>query len=99
MRTQFIVQEIDKVKRGHFYDYIINNYKFIVSYPFTRKNFQDIVFPFVIDFKEKTFWVCRSVTCLACAAQAKVIITIDGFYEQEKELLKIKKYRKLLLDK
>ena len=99
MRTQFIVNENDIVKRGHFYDYITNNYKFKISYPFKREMFQKIGFPFVIDYDEKEFWVCRSVTCCACAAQAKVIITIAEFMEQEKEILKIKKYRKLLIDR
>ena len=99
MRTQFIVNESDIVKRGHFYDYITNKYKFSISYPFTREMFQKIGFPFVIDYKEKEFWVCRSVTCCACAAQAKVIITIDEFFRKEEEILKIKKYQKLLIER
>ena len=98
MRTQFIVNENDIVKRGHFYDYITNNYKFTVSYPFTREMFQKIGFPFVIDYDEKEFWVCRSVTCCACAQQANIIITIDEFLKREKEILMIKKYRKLLIE-
>ena len=79
MRTQFIVNENDIVKRGHFYDYITNNYKFRISYPFKREMFQKIRFPFVIDYKDKSFWVCRSVTCCACAAQAGIIQSIEEF--------------------
>ena len=99
MRTQFIVNESDIVKRGHFYDYITNNYKFTVSYPFTREMFQKIGFPFVIDYKEHRFWICDSVSCCACAQQANIIITIDEFLKREKEILMIKKYRKLLIDR
>ena len=99
MRTQFIVKEKDTSKRRDFYHYIKNKYKFEIHFPYYEKYFINYVFPFVIDFKEKSFWICDSITCLACAAQEKVIIGIDEFYEQEKELLKIKKYRKLLLDK
>ncbi len=96
MRTQFIINEPDKVKRGHFFDYITNNYKFNISFPFTRIGFQEINFPMVVDFKERNFWVCNSITCNACAAQAGVIITLDEFFIQEKEILKIRKYKKLL---
>ncbi len=96
MRTQLIVQESDKVKRGQFFDYITNKYTFVVWYPYERKRFQESRFTFVVDFKEKSFWVCESITCCACAAQAGVIISIDEFYNQENELLKLKKYKKLL---
>ena len=99
MRTQFIINESDKVKRGHFFDYIVNRYNFRLSFPFKRELFQEITFPFVVDFKEKSFWVCRSVTCCACASRAKVIITIDEFMEKEKEILEIKKYKKLLIER
>ncbi len=98
MRTQFMINEFDKTKRGHFFDYIMNRYHFRLSFPFERKLFQEITFPFVVDFEEKSFWVCRSVTCCACASQAKIIITIDEFMEKEKEILKIKKYKKLLIE-
>lgn len=96
LRTQFIINEPDKIKRGHFYDYLINNYNFNISFPFTRENFININFPMVVDFKEKNFWVCNSITCNACAAQQGVMITLDEYFIQEKELLKIKKYKKLL---
>ena len=96
MRTQFIVNESDEVKRGHFFDYITNNYDFTVSFPFNRKGFQEINFPMVVDFKERNFWVCNSITCNACAAQQGVIITLDEYFIQEKEILKIKKYKKLV---
>ncbi len=98
MRTQFIVNESDIVKRGHFYDYITNKYKFSISYPFTRENFQKSRFPFVIDYKIKKFFIVESITCCACAQQANIIITIDEFLKREKEILKIKKYRKLLIE-
>ena len=65
MRTQFIVREGDIVKRGHFYDYITNNYKFTISYPFTRKGFQDIMFPMVIDYEDRSFWICDSITLMS----------------------------------
>ena len=99
MRTQFIVIENNISKRRDFYYYIKGKYKFNFGYPYYEKYFINYVFPFVVDFKEKGFWICDSITALACASQAKVIITIEEFYEKEKELLKIKKYQKLLIDK
>lgn len=79
MRTQFIVTESNKQKREEFYDYIKNNYNLENKYPYTKELFIDSNFPFVIDFKENIFWVCNSITCLACATQNKLIITINEF--------------------
>ena len=96
MRTQFIISESDKEKRGLFYDYITNNYKFKIWFPYTKEKFISSEFPFVVDFEENSFWVCESITCCACAAQAKIIISISQFLENEKDIIKIKKYSKLL---
>ncbi len=78
-KTQFIVAVSGKEERKKFYEYIVNTYKLDIHYPFFKKRFVKSAFPFVIDFKEKKFWVCDSVTCCACAAQAKVIYTPDQF--------------------
>ena len=96
MRTQFIVHEHDIVKRRDFYYYIKNKYKFDMHFPYYEKYFINYIFPFVVDFKTKSFWICDSIIGNACASQAKIIITIDEFMEKEKEILKIKKYQKLL---
>ena len=79
MRTQFIVKDSDKTKRKEFYDYIKKTYNLNNSYPYFKKNFIKNDFPFVIDFKENSFWICESVTCCAAAAQNGAIITIDEF--------------------
>ena len=84
MRTQFIVEENDAHKRKDFYDYIVNKYDFKILYPYDRVKFINSKFPFIVDFKEKNFWVCESITCCAAAASQKVIITIDEFKERNK---------------
>lgn len=78
-RTQFIVNVTSKKDRKDFYEYIVHTYKLDINYPFSKRRFIKSNFPFVVDFKEKSFWVCESVTCCACAAQAKVIYTVDQF--------------------
>ena len=52
MNKQYIVSEKDIKKREDFYDYIINNYNFKISYPYEKDKFIKSIFPFVIDFKE-----------------------------------------------
>ena len=47
-----------------------------------------------VDFKEKSFWICESITCCACAAQAKVMFTIDEFKEKTALGLALKRKRK-----
>ena len=84
MKTQFIVTENDKEKRKYFYNYITNKYNFKIYYPYTKENFIKSNFPFVIDFKEKGFWVCESITC--CAGATKNILTIDEYLKQEKTI-------------
>jgi len=79
MRTQFIVQEADIKKREEFYDYITNKYDFKILYPFEKELFIDSHFPFVVDFKENSFWVCENVTCCAAAAACGSIINIEEF--------------------
>ena len=93
MRSQFIVKESDLAKREEFYNYIINSYDLEIWYPYKKNKFVNNKFPFVIDFKEKSFWVCESITCCACAAQAKVMFTIEEFKEKtlSSPVLKYKK--------
>ena len=85
-RTQFMVQEEDKEKREKFYDYITKKYNFENWYPYTKDRFIDSNFPFVVDFKEKKFWVSESITCCAAAATRGVIFTINEFKKFEKEM-------------
>ena len=80
MKKQYIIQELDKEKRRQFYEYITNNFDFVVKSD--KDHIVNSSFPFVIDFKEKNFWVCESITCCACAAQKKRIITIKDFKER-----------------
>ena len=78
-KTQFIVKVAGKQERKAFYEYIVNTYKLDKYYPFFKRRFIKSNFPFVIDFKEKSFWICDSITCCACAAQTNNIFTIDQF--------------------
>ena len=87
MKKQYIVAESNPKEREAFYDYITNNYKLKITYPYTRKAFISSKFPFIVDFKEKTFWVCESITCLACASQNKRIISVNEFKKRCKRLI------------
>lgn len=78
-RTQFIVKVAGKEERKAFYEYIMNTYKVEKWYPFFKRKFINNSFPFVVDFKEKSFWICDCITCCACAAQTNNIFTIDQF--------------------
>lgn len=84
-RMQFIVQEENKKKRGFFYNYITKKYDLKILYPYYKEDFVESNFPFVVDFKERNFWVCESVTCCAAAASRGVIISIEDFKKIEKE--------------
>ena len=73
---QYIVEVKDK--REYFYNYIHNKYniKDVMDIDYMINN----KYPFVIDLKEKTLWVCTSITCLACAHIIKVNNFIEGKY-------------------
>ena len=78
MRTQFIIREGDKNKRREFYDYIMNKFNYKIIHH-DKEHMINSKFPFVVDYKDKVFWVCESITCCAMAQQNGVIITIDEF--------------------
>ena len=84
MRTQFMVKESNKLKRSKFFDYITSKYDLYVEYPYFKEDFVNNNFPFVIDFEDKSFWICESVTCCACAASNKVLFTIDEFMKMRR---------------
>ena len=77
-RTQYMIKESNKNKRKEFYDYIVDKYNFKIIHH-NKEEMINSKFPFVVDFKEKVFWVCESISCCAAAQQAGVIITIDEF--------------------
>ena len=80
-KEQYMVHDSDIFNRNAFYEYIINKYNLLVR--MERDKMIGSKFPFVVDFKDKSFWVCESVTCCACAAQKKKILTIEQFKEKE----------------
>ena len=80
-KEQYMVHDSDIFNRNAFYEYIINKYNLLVR--MERDKMIGSKFPFVVDFKDKSFWVCESVTCCACTAQKKKILTIDEFKEKE----------------
>ena len=94
MKNQYIVSEPNKKKREEFFDYINNEYNLDICYPYTKEEFIKSNFPFVIDFKEKNFWICDSITCCACAAQAKQIIGIKEFKNINNESTNTNRRRK-----
>ena len=77
-RTQYIITEGDKNKRRDFFDYIMNKYDYKIIHH-DKEHMINSKFPFVVDHKDKVFWVCESITCCAAAAQNGVIITIGEF--------------------
>ena len=77
-KKQYIVQVHGLLERNAFYNYIINNFKLNTYYP--REYMIKSIFPFIVDLSTNEFWVCESITCCACAAQNKQIISDDEFY-------------------
>ena len=80
-KEQYMVHDTDISNRKAFYEYIKNKYNLKIR--MTKKRMVQNKFPFVIDFIDNSFWVCESITCCACAAQNKKIITIEKFKEKE----------------
>lgn len=80
---QYIVNESNIDKRKEFYNYIMNNYK--IKNMDYKDNMINNKYPFVVDFDEKIFWICNSITCLACASQNKQIISIEEFKKRIKQ--------------
>ena len=66
-KEQYMVHDSDIFNRNAFYEYIINKYNLLVR--MERDEMVGSKFPFVVDFKDKSFWVCESITCCAIAAQ------------------------------
>ena len=79
MNKQYIVQINGLKERKDFYNYIKKNYKLKIH----NSKYHMIIskFPFVVDFIEKDFWVCESITCCACAQQANKILSKEKFLE------------------
>lgn len=77
---QYIVQ-CHGTERVYFLNYLLNN-NFILA---NNINYSEIIeskFPFVIE-DDNTFWICESITCCACAAQAKRIINVRTFINKK----------------
>ncbi len=70
---QYIVN-CTKEERVILYNYLINNgYK-----PYFNQEYINNTFPFVIE-PNKTFWICESITCCACATQTGNMLTLDEY--------------------
>ena len=74
---QYIVNESNIDKREAFYNYVMSNYE--LKNMDLKDNMVNDKFPFVVDFDEEIFWICSSITCLACASQNKQIKSIEEF--------------------
>ena len=81
-KKQYIVQIHGLWERNAFYSYIINKYKLNTYY--SREYMIKSSFPFVVDLCTNEFWVCESITCLACAAQNNNTISDEKFYDMLK---------------
>ena len=79
MKKQFIVQGHGYLERALFYQYIHNNFK--IKDMIDKEYMCHSNFPFVVDLKEKKLYILESITCCACASQAKKIININEFKE------------------
>ena len=75
---QYIVEEKDRKQREYFYNYIHGKYEIedVMDLEYMINN----KYPFVIDLKEKTLWVCTSITCLACIKPITINAFIEGKY-------------------
>ncbi len=80
---QYIVMESNTSDREEFYEYIHSKY-ILDDLAFDKEYMIKSHFPFVIDFTKKYFTVLESITCCACAAQNKKIISIEEFKEKTK---------------
>lgn len=81
MKNQFIIQEQDINKRKYFYSYIQAKYK--LKNNIKNNMIDNTKYPIVIDFNEKSFWLCTSITCCACLYQNNKIISIKDFKERK----------------
>ena len=79
MKKQYMVQEYGAKERWDFYNYIHDNYELEEHFFNLKEEIEESNFPFVVDFKTNLFWICNSITCCACAAQKKKIITALEF--------------------
>ncbi|MBQ4030459.1 MAG: hypothetical protein II625_01780 [Bacilli bacterium] len=79
-KVQYIVDEKVIKKRKEFYDYI-NRYFRLKNYG-PEEDYVNNIYPFVVDFKSKKFWICDSIKCISMAIQFNKVITIDEFMEE-----------------
>jgi len=79
-KAQYIIVENNIKKRREFYNYIMDNYK-LKTYGKDEAYINNI-FPFVVDFKAKKFWICDSVKLCGMAVQYKKTMTMDEFMEK-----------------
>ena len=80
MKKQYIVLPKDKKERKDFYNYLMNNGYFDLE-DYLEERYINSHFPFVIE-SDKSFWLCESVTCCACASQNKQIISCEEFLKK-----------------
>ena len=76
-KKQYTVQVSGPTNRKEFIKLIKNNFK--LKFLFDEEYMINSKFPFIVDLKDKTFWVCESITCCACAAQNNQILSIEEF--------------------
>lgn len=82
MKKQVIVLCRDTNERKYLYNYLINN-GFVSKEKKRKKYYIDIHFPYVIE-PDNTFWICDSITCLACASSKKLIKTLNDYMNMVK---------------
>ena len=82
MKKQVIVLCRDTNERKYLYNYLINN-GFVSKEKKRKKYYIDNYFPYVIE-PDNTFWICDSITCLACASSKKLIKTLKDYMNMVK---------------
>ena len=79
-KERYIVEEKNIKYRKEFYNFIVDTFELKVCG--SQEQFVNNIFPFVVDFKTKRFWVCDSIAILKLAEENDLVITIDEFMDR-----------------
>ena len=83
-RNQFYISP-KKGRRAEFVEFLESE-GFVCNHILGRDDVLESFLPVLVEMKERTFRRMGNVTCAACAAQGKVIVNDEEFYELYAEL-------------
>lgn len=84
-RTQFYISVRSEEKRAKVLDFLESE-GFSYKGSWNRETVLESFLPILIEMDDKTISDMGNVTCAACAASAKLIMTAEQFYELYAEL-------------